>query len=405
MNYNYDDVNLMNRIIRNNNEQNIGRSTVQKVSEDRIYYNITIPHNDDLSINGSPTKAVFSEVRSDNLFEGAPEDYNMSVVRFTVPSLYIPLLIFPVIPNPGDPTDPNYGLQAVTLSYNGVDFKTNLQYIPQYTSVPVPPAPTSTLDSFKYIEYYSIYSIQWEVDLINTALQTSFNNLKAAFPAAAPTAPPLLAYDPVTQLFTLYAQPSYSTDQAPPYVQIYFNQYLYELFETSFEVINNGYASTFGNQGKFVQFIVKDKKVNNVTLPAPQGAVYAMTQDSVTIPNWLPFSSLVFTTGSLPIRSEWISGGNTRQQQTGSTGVSSEYFRRILTDFETDSLTGFENSTFIRYTPTAEYRRIDMLGKIPIKNIDVAIWWKDNYDNLYPIMIPAHYEATIKILFERKKKI
>jgi hypothetical protein len=407
MNYNQDNIRLRDAIIsgRNASDRNQNSGKVQKIGQDRIYYNVIIPHNDAVSINGSPTVATFSEVRSDSLFDGEPKDYSMSVVRFTIPTQYIPLLIFPVIPNPGNPSDPNYGLQSVTLSYNNIDFKTNLIFIPQnqFAQVPSPPTLGSNPQRYEYVEYYSIYSVQWQVDLINTALQTSFNNLKSTFPGVSPTAPPFLSYTTATGLVTLYAQPGYSTDQSPPYVQIFFSNYLYELFETSFEVINYGWPTTFGNQGKNIQFIIKDKKTNNVTLPAPQGAVYAMTQDYDTIPNWLPFSSIVFTSGSLPIRYEWISGGNTQQQIEGTTGISSENFRRIVTDFESDTLTGFENRSFIHYVPTAEYRRIDLLGNVPIKTIDIQVWWKDNYDNLYPILIPAHSEVSIKILFERKR--
>jgi hypothetical protein len=81
----------------------IARSEVKKDGPDRIYYNVSIPHNDAVSINGSPTPANYFEVRQNTLFDGSPKDYSMSVVRFTVPTAYIPLHFFPVIPNPLDP--------------------------------------------------------------------------------------------------------------------------------------------------------------------------------------------------------------------------------------------------------------------------------------------------------------
>jgi len=505
---------LKDRIINNDVDRNmnLGRSSIRMDGQDRIYYNISIPHNDELSTNGSPTAAIFEEVRSEALFNDFPKDFSMSVVRFTIPTAYIPLHYFPVIPNPNDltMTDPNYGLNSVTLSYNGSDFQTHVIYKPQNLWATVPPAPIAgSPQSKKYIDYYSIYSIEWELEMFNTAFSISFAKLKATFPAAPVTLAPYLEYSPAAKLFSLVAQTGYNSSNPSP-VQIFMNNFSYELFETSFDVINNGWSSNITN-GKNIQFIVNNKGnnfisnafpssvsypyaqpwsntidymaaqntivsyigsywivisdniasppslvnpnwailqspslnnpqvwdttvtylaanntivswnglywivlINNTGSEPAQGNTnwglyqgfdsYRMTQDYSTVQQWSPFTNITLLSNSLPFRSEWVSGGNTTQQRQGQTGVKSQIFRPILTDFEIDLNTGFETRSFIHYVPTAEYRRIDLIGNTPIINIDIQVFWKDNYDNFYPVMIPAHQEVSIKILFERKKK-
>jgi len=388
---------------QNYNSSIHGRSTVQKNSTDRLYYNVSIPHNDVQSINGSPTEANFFEVRSNNLFDAPPDEYSMSVVRFTIPTQYIPLTIMPVTVNPSDATDRNYSIYSVTLSYGGSDFTQHIEYIPQAASQPVPPPPTGN-DVFrpKYIYYYSIYSVEWMLMLINTALSKAFTALTLVFPPAPtlPTQPPFLTYNPATRLITLNAQITYDSDQLIPYIEIFMNNSLFQLFDASFQVIYYGFQTV--NPDKSVKFLVKNNITNNAPSLPVLGASYQMTQEFSTIPNWSPLTNITFTSNSLPIRHEWLSGGNVIQQNNGTTGIVSNIFRPILTDFEIDNGLGFETRTFIHYFPTAEYRRIDLIGKIPIRNIDIQVWWKDNYDNLYPILIPAHDEVSIKILFEKK---
>jgi len=368
----------------------------KEYSRKQIYYNVSIPHNDTI-LNPAGgnifTPATFNEVRDTPLFDGPPEDWYLSVIRFDVPTQTIPIQIFPVQPFPN--ANPNLGVYSVTLSFSGNDFQTFVIWIPQNTYAQVPPAPLMNEGAVrnKYINYYSVYSVQHTLDLINTAFATSFANLKAAFPAASPTAAPIMTFDPTTGLFTLYAQTSYAGAGT---ISIYINEFLYALFTPCFNTIIPG---TNQINGKNVQFVVENLFTNQVTLPAPQGPCYAMNQEYNTIANWYNFKSLVFTTGSLPIRKEWLS---TQIVNNGiSQGQGSNFFP-ILTDFELAIETGNELRTYVHYNPTAQYRYIDLMGQTPIYNVDMQIYWKDNYDNLYPLLIGPHREASIKLLFEKK---
>ena len=57
----------------------------------------------------------------------------------------------------------------------------------------------------------NIYTFQQFIDSINTALQTSFTNLKTAFPVAPPTEAPFIVFNHETDIFSLYTQQLYDT--------------------------------------------------------------------------------------------------------------------------------------------------------------------------------------------------
>lgn len=361
-----------------------------------IYYNVTIQHTPFGVETSVPSKAIYQETRTEAIFDGRPSDYYLSVVRFSVPTGYVPTMIFPIFSEGGDP---NLGLYSVTLSYGGSDFQTRLIYTPENTFDPVPPPPVPTENSVrtKYVNYYSVYSLQHLVDMINIALTTSFNNLKAAFPAAPPTTPPFFSYNPTNKLFSLIASSAYA---GPGTIEIYNNAFLNTLFETAFNVLYINHETPFG---KDVLYIIENLFTNNVTLPI-QGLCYVSTQDFTTVPSLSSFAGIVFQSGTLQIRPEWLSSNAVGTLPPPSTQQSSgANFQRILTDFELDQLTGFETKSSVHYAPTAEYRRIDLYGNDPIVNIDLQVYWRDKQSNLYPIDIPFGAILTAKFLFERKQ--
>ncbi len=417
--------------------KNLGKSSLRREAE-QIYFNISIPHNDAISVNGSPTPAVFQEVRSQPLFDEPPNKYKMSVIRFTVPTAYIPLQLVPIQQWPN--TDINLTTYSVTLSYGGSDYQTFLNYIPQNTYLPLPPAPlgstaTGPLEGEirnRYSDYYSLYSVGTLVDMINTAFDTSFTALKSGNTGAPPTQPPFMQFDPTTKLFTLIAQTLYDSN-GPTTIEIYMNNVLDGLFDTSFNSLFYGYNVT---NGKNVKYLIQNNGNNFIqSIPpsiAPVPSLWNKTtsylvgnmvrwsgiywqclinnsnsEPTATNNNWTPFSgydsyislqefntlsrissftSLVFVTGSLPIRNEWIS----QQKIYGvEQNQRSTNFLRTITDFEVDLESGFELKNSIHYTPTAQFRYIDILNEDPISNIDVSVYWKDNFDNLYPVLVPA----------------
>lgn len=378
-----------------------------RTTKKRIYYNVSIPHDDSISVAGSPTPAVYSDVRTSPILDGKPKDWYLSVVRFTVPTSYIPIQFFPIEENPADPNDVNFGIYSVTMTYLGVDYQQHLEWITQDAGAPVPP-PGFAIGindrSFQinpdFLFYYSLFSFNHFCTLINNALSVVFttNILPLLPPPPIGTAyqAPFMTYDSVSKLFTLHTQNIFLDTAASP-INIYFNTFLNENFDTSFD---NVYFPYTAPNGKNVRFVLLDRIVNREPdSTSPGGFTYAQSQEFETSGQMTSFTSLIIRSNSLPINNEMIT--IQRRGGIGNTGIDSNT-ESMITDFEIDLGTIDNMRSFIHYVPTAEYRRVNLNGETPIDRIDLQILWKDNYDNIYPVLIPAHDIATVKILFEEK---
>ncbi len=376
--------------------------------KDRIYYNVSIPHNDNISIGGSPTPAVFSEVRSEPILPKTCQNYVMSVIRFTIPTTYIPIQYFPVEYDIIIPENPNKSIYSITLSYNGSDFQEFLEWKTQAGGTPIPPPPGPTVMGNQtqrdpqYLEYYSLYSYNHFTSLINNALKICFTTniepLLPVIPIVVPPAiqrayePPYISFNSSTKLFTLYTQNIFLDSETLP-VNIYFNTFLNENFDTSFDTTYFSYTAGLGKNVKFnIIDRGEDYKIEDPT--APDGYIYKQVQEYSTLGQMTSFTSIIIKSNSIPVRPEIIS---LQGPNYGNIATNSE---SILTDFEIDISDGFNLKSFIHYTPTAEYRRVNMAGNSYLNRIDLQVFWKDNYDNLYIVQVPAHDIITIKILFE-----
>jgi hypothetical protein len=129
-----------------------------------------------------------------------------------------------------------------------------------------------------------------------------------------------------------------------------------------------------------------------------------MYQEYPTSSLWNPINSLVFTTGTLPVAPTSVSapvvfGTNTSALTSGgnNSNISNQ-----LTDFEVPVTEGWEYKPNVFYTPTAEYRFIDLLGNTPLNNIQISVFWKDAFGNLHPFYLNSGCNANIKCLFRRK---
>lgn len=334
-------------------------STIDKDIDDHIYYNVNI-------FNDSKTDdniAYFAENRTVPILECA-SDYHLSVIRFSIPSDDIPIYNFP--------TDP----LTITLRYAGADYKQALVYVPQ----------NNTNDQ-------GVYSYQQTLDMINTAFLAAYTALKVVSPAAPPTQAPYMIYDSTTQLFSLMCQALYYNATPTSTIQVYMNQALFAFFQ-SFQVFFNGYDQS---NGKDYLFVIKDNGNNQVTLPTggPSpigGAGYQMRQESVTISLFNSIKSIVFTSGSVPVRNEMLS----------TTGSGENKFQPIMTDFNLTLLNASDLRSSIQYFPPGEYRLCEMTSNEQLRKFDITAYWSDKNGTLYPIYLSPNTSANIKIMFRKK---
>lgn len=368
---------------------------------DFLYYNISIPHNDLIGPNGEPTPAVFSEHRTNAILYKADE-YYMSVIRFSVPSNLLPLTRFPVQPAPN--TDINLSLYSVTLEdvTSGDEYQTFLRYVPHNLNINPPLLPPATNIQFiQSAPYYWVYSVEHMLQMINTAFTTSFNALNAAHPVNFGTTgyAPFFTLDPVPNLFTLNAQQGYLNSTTP--VNIYINAALNDLFSNSFNTITYGYGLP---NGADFQYLVYDTIYNRRTI-AVYGDIFSMIQDFNTLPMWVEPLTLVFTSGAVPVAPELVPYIDQTGFGANQTGILNNNTTVQITDFNLNTATGTEYRTFINYLPTAEYRRLSLISGDKMDKFTIQLFWKDNYENIYPVLLPDHYVVTIKLLFQKKDTV
>lgn len=338
-------------------------------TEDHIYY--------DLTVYNAPTStedilAQFTETRAQAILDH-PEEYNLTVDRFSVPSSTIPLFEF---------EDDTYYV-TLTHAASGDDY-----------SEVVVNTPTST-DANGLI--FSVYSF---IDDINNAFAVAHTALNIAHPGVV-SAPPFLIWNASTSLFSLVCGTDYATGYPNNAVQIWMNWRIYEKF-SGFQTLFAGYNNV---NLKDIKFIINDIGNNQYTYTftggAPAGPWLIFTQEA-------PANSLteairiIFTSNMLPVQSDQVAvSSNALVGSTSTAGKSSSL--NIITDFVLD-LSGFVSPVSTQqfvFNPSI-YRLIPLVGSIPLQTIDIKAYYATRDGRLYPLYINPGESLNIKLLFLRK---
>jgi hypothetical protein len=382
---------------------------------DNVYYDVTITNIE--TIDQNPPSLYFNETRN-TPFIYDPESYYLSIIRFTLDTPTLPVFIPVIQPNQGNR---DLTIYSVTLSWTNpvspfqvFNQQTFITFIPQITSasVIVPAPPSQTADGLQNNEtgYYEILNYQYWIQLINTAFTDCYNDLDLQVTTAGLTLPspnaPSLSWDTTTDTAILSAEVvGYAQTGTAPYnpIEIYMNPALYQLF-SSFPVLVKG---TIGiANGKNIQLIMDGFGGANIVqfpptaLPANQYEALQIVQEYSTIALWTPITSIVFTSNTLPVVPANISSPLLfLNGAVYNNGGNNSNISQIITDFVSD--TGVYKPNIV-YTPSAQYRLINLVGNTPIYNLDLNVYWKSRTGKLFPFKLSSGSTATIKMLFTRK---
>ena len=172
-----------------------------KISEqDNIYYNIIFNHRpEDLDAPSKEYNTTNTLIILDN-----PNGYYCSVIRFVIYLNNIPLFIFLIVPNQGNP---NLSTLVVGISYNNNNYFQNIIFSADNNLIP----PVQNQLQQVITPYYYVYSYQNLITAINTSLLAQFNIFAAANPGApqAGFPAPYFYYNSSTQLITLVTHQSW----------------------------------------------------------------------------------------------------------------------------------------------------------------------------------------------------
>jgi hypothetical protein len=377
---------------------------------DNIYINLNQSNKsyDGTYYNRNHPLARF-DIQNDSPFFDNASEYYCSVLRFDVPQDEIPIMIMPVLPFPN--TNPNLSIWECAIDNNGTLYKRNLIYFPEFiqnanpgtTPVGYPPStpifymPTLSADNPNpRTEYYFIYAFSTVINMLNAAIAGCCTD------AGLIGEPPYFVIDPVTELVSVVVPtiftnisgtPSGFPTVIPNRPQIVMNDALFQLFESfafyystqGVYLLLNGFNNLPTSENAYYD-------ANTQLAPTAPPTFFKFTQEVPILQLWSSLKDILFITNRIPINSESISidnAGNT-------TNIP------ILTDFTPAFTSGRQLLETIYYIPTAQYRLIDMLATTPLQTVDITIFWRSIYGDLYPVRIAPGRELNVKLAFLRK---
>lgn len=343
----------------------------KSVDDSHIYLNLSI-HNDSKT---NDIKAFYQRTFDEVILQD-PSQYEMSVIRFALDGMDIPILNLRNFLQTGSSINTALIIRFVYLGNN--------------YEIPVVWAPFApTIDEER--KYY-LYDYDQLCTLMNTTFQNLTNIINGITPGLISQSP-IIAYNPEIQRFTLYAEKAVFTDNIIGGVQIWFGQLLYDLFQS---LPFNSFSA-----GGFIKL-----KIDRVLNPLSNTTVdnsktinaidhWAMIQNYNTLSQQNTAQSIVIQS-DLPIINEYIN--SIGQSQAGLTTIQLP----IVSDFIIDPENGYEMFKTISYSPSAEYRMIDMVNSSPLNKVSLNFYWQDKQGILHPLDISPLRTITVKILFRRK---
>tara|TARA_R110000803_G_scaffold5356_3_gene17651 strand:+ start:664 stop:1890 length:1227 start_codon:yes stop_codon:yes gene_type:complete len=391
-------------------------SAKNAVSADQLYFDITVSNFE--STTTKPPQFYFNEQRT-LPFVSNPEDYYLSILRFTMETGSLPVFIPSIEP---DQSDRNKTIYSFTLEYTDPvtsttysSGQTHINFVPQHSgnsaNLPLPPNGTRNKLQNNNTGYYNIYNYGWLIDLMNNTLETAFAALKTAITNGGGTRiandifAPFLNWDTTSNTAVLYADFNvFGVNGSNTPYKIYLNAPLFGLFPT-FPCKYLGYENVI--LGKNFLFEPRNNGSSDLDTITPEPATSPTTyravkvyQDSSTIANFSPITAIVFTSNTLPIQSNQVSTPlifNNNQEVV--LGGNNSDFANIITDLTSDSGQYKPN---IVYNPTSEYRLITLYGNRPLYNIDLNIFWRNKFGQLIPFHINSGECVTMKVAFLKK---
>lgn len=376
---------------------------------DNVYYDVTITNLE--TINRNPPSLYFNETRN-TPFVYDPESYYLSIIRFTLDTPTLPVFIPIIQPNQGNR---DLTIYSVTLSWKDpvslVTFNQQkfVEFIQQIEDVVTPAPPSQTTDGLQNNQtgYYEILNYQYWIELINNTFTDCFNLLNAQVVGAGLVLPsqnaPTMAWDTTSNCAILTAEQVGYDNSIPNTIEIYMNPAMYQIFSSFTSIIKGSVGVT---NGKNIQLVMNGFGGANVVkfpptaLPANQYDALQIVQEYSTIALWTPITSIVFTSNTLPVVPANISSPLLYiNGEVYNNGGNNSNISQVVTDFVSD--TGIYKPNIV-YTPSAQYRLINLVGNTPIYNLDLNVYWKSRTGVLQPFKLSSGSTATIKLLFTRK---
>jgi hypothetical protein len=324
----------------------------------------------------------------------------------------------------------------LTLEYNYVgvgavgSYSQAITYIPNdLTTSPPSWNPNNstalTLDQITST-YYWIYTYEVFIKMVNQALTNAFWGVNGSIYASSGAPKPWTTASGDTR--DTYQPPSMSWNQdnlkaiinadnsifslgalTTTASKLYFNAPLSTLFDSfpyQYPNVNpdsNLYSYiVFDTDAGGGLYVVSSYSSGGII--TPKYTAIQVIQDHQTASLMNPVQSISFTSTLLPVVVENVGQPlilNGSAKQNIVVGSTANVFP-VITDFQVPFSATDTYVPDISYVPSGEYRLVDLYGESPANQIDVQVFWKDQYGILHPFLLGSGCSGNLKIMFRRK---
>ena len=397
-----------------------------------VYMDLDVINNDYNAV--SRPQLRFEETRNTPFLPGDSADYFCSVVRFNIQTgNALPVFIPRIETGQSDINKTIYKVaimmdvseDALTAT-DRIGFA-NVMYTPEDETALAPAPPTNSQDLSN--SYYFVYNYQHFIHLINIAIRSAWDNLKATSSVpgvvAGKTVVPWIDFNPDTNRVFLSADDNLFNSEVvgTPFgeyrFKLIFNDRLYELLSSlPFRLINNpvNLASLQSLSGRVcpwysVRFIDRYNNKSTIKIPDPTDSTKTISinilqayQEMTSIALWNPVASIVFASSLLPIISTQTSAPRNIGTQINYlvSGGNNSNLLPILSDFAIAVDANNQYRPMVEYNPGAEYRLIDMNSTTNLSRLDIIVYWKDRFGGLHPFELQPGCAASVKLMFRRR---
>ena len=387
-------------------------------SADQIYFDLIVTNFQ--STTQPPPPFYYNEQRTMPFIHN-PEEYYLSIQRFTLETGSIPVFIPSIQPNQGNRDRTIY---SITLEYldttsglTATSGQVFIDWIPQDKSAAIPAPPNQTQTGIQVLDtgYYNCYSYGYLCVLISGFFQAAYDALEADALSKGITLPseyaPQITWDTTSNQAQIYADVlgyDQNPNNANEQIKIYWNAPLYYLF-SSFPSFSLGFNQPLGKNFQLLPFFLSSAgtlpilDVNTIVPPAVAEVLWygiPLFQECSTIANMTPVSSIVFTSNTLPIHPSQVSTPLVFNDNSQiALGGNNADIANVITDLVTD--TGNYRPNLV-YTPSAEYRLVTLNGNRPLFNLDLQIFYRVKTGQLIPFRLASGQSVTMKIAFLKK---
>lgn len=329
-------------------------------------------------------------------------DYFCTVTKFSIPTNSIPITIIPALA--GQSIAPLANAPNVTTLVIGIDDGThvssqNLIWVPDPNQTP----PTQNDPNNQVLggEYYYMYSYFELINMINTALKVAWVDIGLA--TIYPTLiPPFMGLNSATGIITLYAPEVIDTTN----IKIFCNAPLANFLDGFAFTTLPGIPNTPAPFGEDYIFIttpasrIPEQAYTPPYIAMPNPPIYyKYDQDHSTLPLWSSMRRLVLVSNTIPISPEYLPASSGSQANTAGNNVAIP----VLSEFSVATESVADVRSIAYYTPSAQYRLVDLMSDAPLSKIDVQVFWQDSQGRLFPLVLSPGQQVDITIGFFRKE--